>query len=100
TACFLRRSQLPFDFDTDRECLEQCLLTCWQPDVSKVRLALVANTLEVAELWVSATLVAEARDNPNLAVDGELRALPFDSRANLNQELPSPHSVRGRRKSK
>jgi hypothetical protein len=97
TACFLRRSQLPFDFETDRECIEQCLLTCWQPDVTKVRLALVANTLEVAELWVTAPLVDEARRNPNLAIDGELQAIPFDSRENLNQERLFPHSVRGRR---
>jgi hypothetical protein len=98
TACFLRRSQLPFDFETDRECLEQCLLTCWQPDVSKVRLALIANTLEVAEFWGSPPLVEESRRNPNLAVDGELRALPFDSRGNLNQEMMFPHGVRGRRR--
>src|SRR5262245_9124082 len=78
TAYFLRRSQLRFDVESDRECLEQCLLTCWQPDVSKVRLALIPNTLEVAELWVSTPLMDEVRGNPILAIDGDLHSLPFD----------------------
>ena len=98
TACFLRRSQIPFDFPTDRECIEMGIKTCWQPDQSKVRLALIANTLEVAELWVSAPLLAEAKTRPHLQVTGELQPLPFDASATLNQEKLFPHSVRGRRK--
>jgi hypothetical protein len=97
TACFLRRSQLPFDFPTDRECIEQGILTCWQPDVAKLRMALIPNTLEVAELWVSAPLVEEARANPHLEVTGGFEPLPLDAGGNLNQERLFPHSVRGRR---
>lgn len=98
TACFLRRSQLPFDFETDRECIEQCLITCWQPHREKVRMALIPNTLEVAELWVTAPLVEEARSHPHLVIETELMELPFDSTGNLIQEQLFPHSVRGRRR--
>ena len=97
TACFLRRSQLPFAFPTDRECLETGLATCWQPNRAKVRLALIANTLELAELWVSPTLAEEARTHPHLEVVGEPGALPFDHSGNLVQEKLFPQSVRGRR---
>jgi hypothetical protein len=98
TACFLRRSQLPFDFETDRECLEQCLRTCWQPNRDQVRMALIPNTLEVAEIWATAPLVEEAKQNPELAIESPLQDLPFDAQGNLIQEQLFPHSVRGRRR--
>jgi hypothetical protein len=99
TARSLWRSKLPFAFDTDREVIDMSLETCWQPVAEKVKLAVIPNTLEVAELWASAPLIAEARANPNLEVVGEPMPLPFDSAGNLIQEKLFPHSVRGRRKS-
>ncbi len=98
TACFLRRSQLPFDFETDRECIEQCFRTCWQPSRDKVRMALIPNSLEVAELWVTPPLLEEAKNHPHLAIETELMELPFDATGNLIQEQLFPHSVRGRRR--
>ncbi len=97
TACFLRRSQLPFAFPTDRACIEAGLDTCWQPNRDAVRMALVPNTLEVEELWVSAPLVEEARKNSHLKVTGDCQPLPFDNEGNMVQEKLFPHSVRGRR---
>jgi hypothetical protein len=97
TARSLWRSKLPFAFDTDREVVAMSIETCWQPIQEKVKLAVIPNTLEVAELWVSPPLVAEARKNPNLELVGEPMPLPFDSAGNLMQDTLFPHSVRGRR---
>src|SRR5262249_34700484 len=97
TACFLRRSQLPFAFDNDRDCIEMGLQTCWQPDLAKVRMALIPNTLELAELWVSPALAEEARARPHLEIAGDARPVPIDGTGNLEQEKLFPHSVRGRR---
>jgi hypothetical protein len=99
TACFLWRSKLPFAFPTDRECLENGLATCWQPNHDQIRMAFIANTLEVAELWVSAPVLEEARKQPHLKIGGELAPLPFNVFGNVIQEQLFPHSVRGRRKS-
>src|SRR5262249_34751119 len=96
--CFLWRSKLPFSFPTDRECIEMGVQTCWQPKHEALRLAVIPNTLELAELWVSPALVEEATRNPHLAVTGGLRPLPFDAAGKLEQEQLFPHSVRGRRK--
>jgi hypothetical protein len=98
TACFLRRSQLPFAFPTDRECLAVAIETCWQPIAEKLRFAVIPNTLEVAELWVSKPLAEEARSNSHLQVSGDARPLPFDSAGNLVQEKLFPHCVRARRR--
>jgi hypothetical protein len=100
TACFLWRSKLPITFPTDRECIESGLDTCWQPNREKVRMTFIANTLEVADLWVSAPLLEEARKHPHLQVTGDLAPLPFDAQGNVPQERLFPHSVRGRRNSK
>ncbi|HEY3787428.1 MAG TPA: hypothetical protein VGL71_01180, partial [Urbifossiella sp.] len=97
TARSLWRSKIPFAFDTDREVIEKSVDTCWQPTLSKVKFAVIPNTLEVAEVWVSAPLAAEVKANSNLELVGEPMALPFDAAGNLVQEKLFPHSVRGRR---
>jgi hypothetical protein len=97
TACFLWRSKLPFSFPNDRECIDTGLATCWQPDRAAVRMALVPNTLELADLWVSAPLLEEARGRQDVEVRGQLQPLPFDAVGNLQQEKLFAHSVRGRR---
>jgi hypothetical protein len=97
TACFLWRSKLPFSFPNDRACIEMGVQTCWQPIPEKLRLAVIANTLELVELWVSPALLEETRQNLHLEAAGELQALPFDTSGNLEQDKLFPHSVRGRR---
>ena len=98
TARSLWRSKIPFAFDTDREVIDMSLDTCWQPIANKVKFAVIPNTLEVAELWISAPLAAEAKLNPNLELVGSPMPLPFDSNGTLDQEKLFPHSIRGRRK--
>jgi hypothetical protein len=97
TACFLRRSQLPFAFPTDREVLDCAIETCWQPFAEKIKFAFIPNTLEVSELWVSAPLAEETRKNASLEVAGGPHAIPFDANGNVQQEKLFPHSVRARR---
>ncbi len=97
TARFLWRSKLPIAFATDRECIAAAVDTCWQPNFDAVRFAVIPNTLEVAEMWVSAPLATEAKGLPNLELVGEPRELPFDEIGRLNQEMLFPHSIRGLR---
>ena len=97
TARFLWRSKLPIAFNTDRECIEMCVETCWQPIPEKLKFAMIPNTLEVAELWVSPALAAEARTMDGLEVVGDTREIPFDVYGKWQQETMFPHSVRARR---
>jgi hypothetical protein len=97
TACFLWRSKLPFAFPDDRSCIAAGLETCWQPDLAALRLAVIPNTLEVADLWVSPALALTAGRHPELEVTGPARQLPLDAAGNLVQEALFPHSVRARR---
>jgi len=97
TACFLWRSKLPFAFPDDRACITAGLETCWQPNIRQVRMAIIPNSLEVAELWLSPVLAEEANRLPHLEVTGAARPLPFDSEGSLLQGVLFPHSVRGKR---
>jgi hypothetical protein len=97
TACSLLRSKLPFGFPTDRECIEAGLATCWQPDLAKIRMAIIPSTLELADLWVTEPLAVEARGRADLAVQGTPQPMPFDSNGSLNQEVLFPRSVCSRR---
>ena len=94
TARFLWRSKLPLGFATDREVIEACVETCWQPNLPRLKFAIIPNTLEVADLWVSPALAAEAH---GLEFVGDPRAMPFDAAGNLMQDELFPHSVRARR---
>lgn len=98
TARFLWRSKLPIGFPTDRECIESAVETCWQPVEDRLKFCVIPNTLEVAEVWVSPALAAEAKMNPDLEVVGSPIELPFRSDGSLDQERLFPHSVRGRRR--
>jgi Lactate racemase N-terminal domain len=98
TACCLCRSKLPLAFPTDRECIQTGLETCWQPLPDQVRMAVIPNTLELAELWASPALMEEARKHPHLKIEGDARSLPFDAAGDLRQDELFPHSVRGRRR--
>lgn len=97
TARFLWRSKLPLGFETDRECVRQAVETCWNPVQDRLKFCVIPNTLEVAELWASSALAAEAAGHPDLELVGSPTELPFDAAGNLVQEKLFPHSVRGRR---
>lgn len=98
TARFLWRSKLPFAFDADQDCLEACLETCWQPDRAAIRMAIIPNTLEVADLWVTSPLLSEVERHPHLERTGDARVIPFTPDGTLCQEELFPHSIRSRRK--
>ena len=91
------RSKLPFAFPTDREVIETAIDTCWQPIPELLKFAIIPNTLEVAELWVSKALADVGQTNQQLAVSRDPRAVPFDASGNLEQEKLFPHSFRARR---
>jgi hypothetical protein len=98
TACFLWRSKLPIGFSNDTTCIEQGIITSWQPRMEELRIAIIPNTLELETLWVSPKLWEESASIGHLRRHGNLASLPFDSAGNLLQEQLFPESVRGRRK--
>ena len=99
TACFLWRSKLPLGFPNDKTCIEQGIITSWQPRAEELRVAIIPNTLELETIWVSPKLWEEATAITHLRRHDALIPLPMDPAGNLQQEKLFPESVRGRRQS-
>lgn len=100
TSNLLTRARVPLSLPDDRELFRVAFDTCWRLDWSEARAVIIPNTLELATLWVSEPLLAEARADPKLRVEGDLTSIPFDEDGSLDQEFLFPESVRGRRRAK
>lgn len=98
TSNFLTRSRVPLSFTNDRDVLAACLDTCWRVDWSEVRMALIANTLELATFWVTPPLAAEVEAHAALVFETDFAPIPLNDAGTLDQETLFPESVRGRRK--
>ncbi|MDX2037939.1 MAG: hypothetical protein SFX72_14930 [Isosphaeraceae bacterium] len=98
TSNFLTRARVPLSLPSDRDVFHACFETCWRIDASEARMAIIPNTLELAELWVTEPLLEEVDADPSLERLGEARPIPFDPDGSLDQESLFPESVRGRRR--
>ncbi len=98
TACFLWRSKLPLGFETDRECIQAAIETCWQPIEERRKLVIIPNSLELSDMWISDALHNEIKNDPDWELTSETISLPFMSNGNLDQKRLFPHSVQARRK--
>jgi hypothetical protein len=94
---FVERSKIPLAYATDREAIQAAIDTCWQVDPTKLRVALIPNTLELTDLWVSPALVDRHVLPKHVVVQSDAIEFPFDAAGNLRQEDLFPHSLRGRR---
>ena len=97
TSRFLERARIPIALASDRQLLETCLHTCWEPDLEKVRLAIIPNTLELTELYVTDALAAELDAGDGSLQVGPQREIPFTDDGQIDQVTLFPHSLRARR---
>lgn len=97
TSCCLLRSKIPIDLPGDRECIDQGLLTCWQPDLAKVKLAIIPNTLELNQLWASEAALEQLKNNKEIEIGTNAKRLPWTSEGRVDQAQLFPESTLGRR---
>ncbi|MFT3882623.1 MAG: lactate racemase domain-containing protein [Gemmatales bacterium] len=97
TSCCLLRSKIPIDLPSDRECIDQGLLTCWQPDLAKVKLAIIPNTLELNHLWATEATLQQLRNNKEIEIGTTSRRLPWTAEGLVDQAALFPESTQGRR---
>lgn len=96
TARFLQRSRIPLVMATDREAIETAIDTCWEPDLSRVRLAIIPSTLELSHLYVTDPLARQLHSHETLEI-GDPIELPFIDNHRLDQRQLFPHALVGRR---
>jgi len=87
TASNPEASRIPFNYPTDRECLEAMAPTVGRLDTQDVTIGWIRNTLELAVLGLSENLRPVIEKDPSLEILGPAQALPFDSEGNLLSPL-------------
>jgi hypothetical protein len=89
TALHLHLARVPYAFDTDREALEAALAATIAPSPDQARVVWVRDTLSLAELEISESLLLEARANPCLTTAGQPHDLGFGPDNALNSVFAS-----------
>jgi len=70
--------------DSDRLAIQAAIKTCNAADMSQLRVARIANTLHVAEMYISECMLEQARKHPDMVVLGEPQAWLFDASGNFS----------------
>ena len=83
TATYLARVQIPVTVETDREAMEVALKVCGEPNLDRVRVVRIKNTLELSDLYVSQNIWEEIKNKEGITKTGEARPLSFDQMGNL-----------------
>ena len=79
----LSHAKVPVMMDSDRLAIQAAVKTCNVPDLSRVRMVHVRNTLHLDTIRISESMLEEARQHPRLSVLGEPEEWRFDACGNL-----------------
>ncbi len=78
TSSFLERAKIPLVAETDRQALEIALRCSWIPESRQPRVIRMRNTLRLAELDVSRSVLDLMRVEEPVEIMGDFRS-PLDS---------------------
>jgi len=85
TAIGLHPAKIPIHFDTDREAIQQALLSLASATPETLRVVRIANTLSLDRVLVSESCMDLINGRPGVTLVGEARNMEFDSNGNLLQ---------------
>ena len=83
TTTFLNRAYVPVVMESDREAIEAALSVQPLEKTEKARAVRIKNTLDIGEIQISETLLAEFADHPDIEPVGEAVAMEFDGEGRL-----------------
>lgn len=69
--------------ETDRDAIKAAVKTCNILDYSTCRLVRIQDTLHLGEIWISESMIADAKLQDEIEIIGELQEFPFDEQGNL-----------------
>lgn len=79
----VQRVKLPITLPTDVDAICAGILTCGRGDSQNARVVRIKNTLEVADLHISESLLEEARAHPKIEILAEPMSFEIDAEGNL-----------------
>lgn len=78
TSTVIEVIKLPMVLETKELAVKAAVKTCNAFDLNKVKLVRIKNTLDIGEIWISESMMEEAKQNSNLEIISELEELVLD----------------------
>ena len=83
TSTLVNMVKMPIFSHSDQGAIRLAVRICNEIDKEHPRIVRIANTMEIGHIWVSEALIDEVKAHPNLELEGEPEAWPFDEKGNL-----------------
>ncbi|HET9148644.1 MAG TPA: lactate racemase domain-containing protein [Acetobacteraceae bacterium] len=83
TSTVLSGGKIPVIMENDRLAVQAAIKTCNVPDMQRLRIVRVPNTLHLETIRISEPMLEEASNHPGIAVLGEPEDWDFDAEGNL-----------------
>jgi hypothetical protein len=83
TATVMRSGMIPPVMETDELAIKAAIKVCNAPALDRVRVVRIPNTLQIGDIQISESLVAEASRNPSIEIVGRPHSMTFDAVGNL-----------------
>ncbi len=78
TSTVIEVVKLPMVLETKELAVKAAIKTCNAFDLNKVKAVRIKNTLDIGEIWISESMIEEAKQNSNLEIISELEELVLD----------------------
>lgn len=78
TSTVIEVIKLPMVLETKELAVKAAIKTCNAFDLKKVKAVRIKNTLDIGEIWISESLIEEAKQNSNLEIISDLQELVLD----------------------
>lgn len=83
TSTVFKCVRLPMILKNDYYAMAACIRTCNEVDRDQIRMVRIPNTLEIGEILISESMMADARKNPRIEILSEPEPMRFDENGNL-----------------
>lgn len=83
TSTGTRSGRIPLIMESDRLAIQGAIKTCGVPDLSRLRLVRIPNSLHLEEIYVSESMLEEAKDCADITILTEPSEWVFDAAGNL-----------------
>jgi hypothetical protein len=84
TSTVTQSARIGLIMDSDRLAIQAAIKTCNVRDLSRIRMVRIANTLHVGEIYISESMLEEAREHPSVVVVSEPQPWVFDASGNFS----------------
>jgi hypothetical protein len=77
--------KVPIIMESDRDAILAAIKTCCARDISRARVVRIKDTLHLGEIYISESLLEDARNQTEVKIIGQPEAFKFDEQGYLHK---------------